>query len=95
VSAAVEEARQRLGDLDRGEDAVLKALSDAGAVSTRLDALDSRLADVEVDVESRRSRIQDTDLATTLSDLQANEAVYQSSLLVTARLSRISLANYL
>lgn len=95
VSAALDQARLRLEDLDRAEESVLRTLADAGSRSERLASVDQRLADLEVTVATRRSEIEDADLATLVSALQANETVYQSSLLVAARLGRISLSNFL
>jgi flagellin-like hook-associated protein FlgL len=95
VAAALDEARAHLDDLDRGHEAILRTLADAGSASGRLGGLDQRVADLEVSVASRRSQVEDVDLATVLTDLQEHEALYQSSLLVTARLSRISLSNFL
>jgi flagellar hook-associated protein 3 FlgL len=95
VSAALDRARALLDEMDRGEDAVLRVISAAGAASGRLTGLDERLGDLEGVIASRRSEIEDADLTTLLTDLHENEAVYQSSLLVTARLSRLSLVNFL
>jgi flagellin-like hook-associated protein FlgL len=91
----LDEARDLLQDFDRGTESVLRALTETGAASERLFGLDGRMAEIEVSVAARRSEIEDADLPALIAEMQENEATYQSSLLVTARLGRLSLLDYL
>jgi flagellar hook-associated protein 3 FlgL len=94
-AAAVDEARKRLDDLDRGMDAILRAVSEVGAASDRIDGLDRRIADLQVTVAGRRSDVEDADYSKLILELNVHDTVYQASLAVTARLARLSLANFL
>jgi flagellar hook-associated protein 3 FlgL len=95
VTAALDEARQRLDDFDASEESVLRATTDVGFRSARFTALSDRLTGLSIGVAEKRSAIQDTDFAEYLVKLKEQEAVYQSSLQITARLSQISLSNFL
>lgn len=95
IAGALDRTRALLDEIDRGENAVLRVISEAGSASERLEGLGRRLADLDLAITSRRSEIEDTDLTSLLTELHENESVYQSSLLITARLSQISLANFL
>lgn len=95
VAAALDRTRALLDEIDRGENAVVRVISEAGSASERLEGLGRRLADLDLAVTSRRSEIEDADLTSLLTELHENESVYQSSLLITARLSQISLSNFL
>jgi flagellar hook-associated protein 3 FlgL len=95
VAGASDRARALLDEIDRGENAVLRVISDAGSASERLEGLGRRLSDLDLAITSHRSEIEDADLTSLLTELHENESVYQSSLLITARLSQLSLSNFL
>ncbi len=95
IDAALGQARQRLGDLEDAEDFVLAATSQAAGTSTRLSSLSDSLADMRIDLASRRSNVEDVDLADVMINMKEQEAVYQASLIVTSRLNSISLLNFI
>ena len=49
--------------------------------------------DLQVTVATRRSDFEDADYSKLLVDLTAHETVYQASLAVTSRLSKLTLAS--
>ena len=66
-----------------------------GATQNRIDAADSRLADAQATVKNLLSGVEDTDYATALTDLAAQQAGYQAALQATASVIQPSLLDYL
>lgn len=67
----------------------------AGARSARLDLETTRLADTNVTRETDRSSLEDTDLTSAISNLQRATTVLQATQASFARLSSLSLFDYL
>ena len=66
-----------------------------GAQSAQLDVYSSRLADAKTTMSQSLSNIEDVNIADTLTQLQSEQNVYQSSLIAASRISQTSLADYL
>lgn len=81
----IEIARDHL--IDRG--------AKAGEVGNRLNLAERRLEDVSLSVTERQSKIEDTDLATSITDLQRNQTSLQAALRVQSTADQISLLDYI
>jgi len=86
---------QDLSALDTVHETVVTARTDVGARSNRLDAAQSRLAELEEATTSLLSRTEDADLAKTLIDASTQQAVYQSALRAGAEIVQSSLLDFL
>ncbi len=91
-----------LGDLQRSMelldvdlDRILFARAELGARAQGLDALDSRLQDEDVDLQSALSNEIDVDFTEAVSTLAARQASLQASLQLTAQAFQLSLLNFL
>jgi flagellar hook-associated protein 3 FlgL len=84
-----------LKTIDTAHDAVVSARADIGARTNRLDAADSRLADLEQSTMSLLSNTEDADMAKTLVDASTQQAVYQSALQAGAKIVQTSLLDFL
>jgi flagellar hook-associated protein 3 FlgL len=84
-----------LSNLDAASEALSGLNSAVGATQNRVDAADSRLADAQLTVKNLLSGVEDTDYATALTDLAAQQAGYQAALKATAAVIQPSLLDYL
>ena len=84
-----------LGELEQARDHVIDRTAEAGTIARRLDLADTRLSDLSLRTEARRSEIEDTDLAETLTELQSKQTNLQAALKVTASVKQTSLIDFL
>jgi flagellar hook-associated protein 3 FlgL len=84
-----------LGELDRAIDQVLTTRGALGARSNRLDIAEQQLASVEVALKVERASLEEVDVIEAASDLTSQEAVFQASLAVTARVLQPTLLDFL
>lgn len=85
-------------DLTRVEDArdhVIDRGAHAGTIANRLALAESQLADAALAVESRRSSIEDADMADAMIRFQQQQTGLQAALKVTASVMQTSLLDYL
>jgi flagellar hook-associated protein 3 FlgL len=87
--------RNATGTLKASMDEGLTIRSDIGARVLRVESAGQRHEDEHVLVESMRSGIEDADLAEAIVRLEAQETTYQAALASTARVSQISLLDFL
>jgi flagellar hook-associated protein 3 FlgL len=86
---------QDLATLDAVHEVVITARADVGARTNRLDAAQSRLAELEEATTSLLSKTEDADMAKTLIDASTQQAVYQSALRAGAQIVQTSLLDFL
>jgi flagellar hook-associated protein 3 FlgL len=69
--------------------------ADLGSARDVLERTQERLTDQRVNTEQAIGEIEDTDIAEAMTQLSADQVTLESSYAVTARLSRVSLLNFL
>jgi len=84
-----------LGEIDRAHDAVLDGLRELGFRSASMDVLQNRVAGQRADRTESLSRIEDTDIAQSILELQRQDLSYQTALQVSARVLQTSLQGFL
>jgi flagellar hook-associated protein 3 FlgL len=84
-----------LGRLDSRIDQFLEIRAEIGAKSNRLELAESRLADININVQTLLSKTEDADISEVITNLKTSENVYQASLSVGAKLIRPSLIDFL
>ncbi|MBK8190839.1 MAG: flagellar hook-associated protein FlgL [Vampirovibrionales bacterium] len=89
------EIRQRLDEMDVNLDQVLAQQATVGASANRLDLTAKRIEERQGILTQQYADIQNIDAAKLISDLNAMENTFQTSLGVTARVLQPSLLNYL
>ena len=84
-----------LNDLESNLEDVTSARGIVGALATRLEAAESRLAQVEESTVSLLSENEDTDIAKAMIDLTTQQSVYQAALQSGQALNQPSLLDFL
>jgi flagellar hook-associated protein 3 FlgL len=84
-----------LGDLEQARDHVIDRTAEAGNIARRLEIADTRLDDMSLRADARRSEIEDVDLAEALTELQSKQTNLQAALKVTATVKQTSLIDFL
>jgi len=78
-------ASRALGTIDGALSAVLAVRGDLGALENRFQSTIRNLSNVSENLQSARSRVQDTDFAQETSDLTRNQIIQQASLSVLSQ----------
>lgn len=71
------------------------ARSEIGSKSNRVELIINRLDDLELNLTSMQSKVEDADYAETIMKLKQDESVYQASLATSAKIMQMSLLDYL
>ncbi len=97
LTAKEQEARVRLvfDELDRNHDNVTAALSTLGARSERMKSLESDYGDLDTDLASQISRIEDADYSQVVLDMMRAEQTLQITQSVGSKLLQNSFLNFL
>jgi flagellar hook-associated protein 3 FlgL len=69
--------------------------AEVGARANRIDLIDSRIKDLDLNLNTLDAKTEDADIAETITKLKQDENVYQSSLSVGAKIIQPSLLDYL
>ncbi len=85
----------RLGDLDRGADQARTLRGTLGLTGARLESSRERLAAAQTDMEGVLARYEEADILETLSRITQQESAFEAALNVTARISKLSILDYL
>lgn len=85
----------QLADINAASEQVSSQLSFLGNTSSRMDDIISMHENATLTVKSTLSDKQDADLAEVLSEVNKMETALQATMQVTARVSKLSLMNYL
>jgi flagellar hook-associated protein 3 FlgL len=86
---------EMLPAIDGAHDAVLDGLRELGFRSSSMDVLQNRVDGLRVSQTESLSRVQDTDLAQSILDLQRQDLSYQAALQVSSRVIQTSLQSFL
>lgn len=81
--------------MDKGLDRVLTTWAEFGAVTERVEAVENRLKDSNVQLQSMLSKIEDIDYAEAVTKLKSEESIYQASLSVTSKIIQSSLIDFI
>lgn len=84
-----------IGLMDKRIDQFLEVRSDIGAKTNRIQLMDSRLKDININLQTLQTNVEDADMAEVITQLKTNENVYQASLSVGSKLIRPSLVDFL
>lgn len=84
-----------LEDIDKGLNRILTTWAEVGAVKQRVEAVENRLKDSNIELQSMLSKIEDIDMAEAVTKLKSEESVYQASLAATSKIIQPSLIDFL
>lgn len=84
-----------LANLDERFNKILEVRSMVGAKANRLDLAAERLDDIDTNLQTLQSKVEDADMAEVIINLKTSENVYQASLAVGAQIIRPSLIDFL
>ncbi|HET9655446.1 MAG TPA: flagellar hook-associated protein FlgL [Kineosporiaceae bacterium] len=84
-----------LDSLDAALSNVQQSLGDVGARQARVDSVRSLVDSARLDLTSKISDTEDVDLPETIMNLQAQQVAYQSALGAAAKITQVSLADFL
>jgi flagellar hook-associated protein 3 FlgL len=84
-----------IGQLDTRVDKFLEVRADIGAKINRIELAGNRLKDIDINVQQLLSKTEDADIASLITKLKTDEAVYQASLSVGSRIIQPSLVDFL
>lgn len=84
-----------LGQIDKSIDTILTKRAEVGARVNRVSIVDQRLTDIDLNLQTVKSKTEDADIAEVITNLKTEENIYQASLSVGAQLIRPSLVDFL
>jgi len=95
LSNDVDGLENSIAELDQYGEQINTVISEIGAKGVQLDMKESVIADLEISYQAKRSQIEDADLVSAISDLQAKEYAYQAALASTSTVMQLSLLDYM
>ncbi len=84
-----------IGRLDSRINKFLEVRADVGAKMNRVQLSQGRLEDININLQSLQSKVEDADMAQLITTLKTDENVYQASLSIGAKIIRPSLIDFL
>lgn len=84
-----------LTDLESAADQARGKRSEMGNTNERLDDVSTLMGNLKLQMEERLSRYEDADLAEVMSSITQAEQAYEAALSVSARVSQLSILDYL
>ncbi len=93
--AVQDRVAQMLTEIDQAHDSVLDGLRELGFRSSSMDVLSNRVEGLRLSRTESLSRVQDTDIAAAILDLQRQDISYQASLQVGSRVIQTTLQSFL
>jgi flagellar hook-associated protein 3 FlgL len=84
-----------LTDLENAADQIRSSRSEMGNTNSRLDDVSSMLENLKLQMNERLSSYQDADLVEVMTGISQGELSYESALNVSARLTELSILDYL
>lgn len=89
------DVRSTISQLDSALDDLLGGLDGVGAKLNRLEDTQQRYQDVDVNFRGLLSQVQDTDIASAVTELQVQQTAYQAALATGAQILQPSLIDFL
>lgn len=84
-----------VGDIDQRIDILLTTRAEVGAKTNRIQLAQDRLSDIDSNLQTLQSKVEDVDVAALITNMKTEENVYQSSLSVGAKLLQTSLIDFI
>ncbi|WP_168123429.1 flagellar hook-associated protein FlgL [Paenibacillus sp. HB172176] len=84
-----------VGQIDSRIDKMLTKRSEVGAKVNRVDIIQNRLDDININLQTVQAKTEDADIAEVITNMKTEENVYEASLSVGAQLIRPSLVDFL
>jgi flagellar hook-associated protein 3 FlgL len=84
-----------LGQIDSRVSKMLTTRAEVGARMNRVEIIQNRLSEVDINLQSVLSKTEDADMAEVITNMKTEENVYQASLSVGAQIIRPSLVDFL
>jgi len=84
-----------MSKLDSSFDSVQGVVGDTGAMGTRLDTAGQNLDALKSNLTTFKSDLQDVDVESAMTELTNRQVAYQAALLATAKVTGLSLVDYL
>ena len=89
------DVRSTISQFDSALDDLLGGLAGVGAKLNRLDETQQRYQDVDVNFRGLLSQVEDTDIASAVTELQMQQTAYQAALATGAQILQPSLIDFL
>ncbi|APG27346.1 flagellar hook-associated protein 3 [Syntrophotalea acetylenivorans] len=90
-----EAALSRLGDLQDGTEQVSRQRSQMGNIGARVENAQEHMESIKIDMQEVLSRYEDADLVEVITALTQQEQAFEAALNVTAKVSNLSILDYL
>ena len=84
-----------LEKIDKGMERLLTAAAENGARQNRVEAVENRMLDSNLQLKTMLSKVQDIDYAEAIIKLTSEESVYQASLAASSKIIQPSLMDFL
>jgi flagellar hook-associated protein 3 FlgL len=84
-----------LSEIDSAHNGILDGVRELGFRSSSMDSLQSRVSSLQLSQTSSLSRVQDTDMAQAILEMQRQDMTYQAALQIGARVVQTSLTGFL
>ncbi len=91
----VEGVRSRISEIDEGLEQVSKNQTESGIIQQEVQITDSILETTKVESQTRKSKMEDLDIATAMTTFQSLQLSLQASMSATSKVFEVSLLNYL
>ncbi|MCZ8536919.1 flagellar hook-associated protein FlgL [Paenisporosarcina quisquiliarum] len=85
----------QLDQIDKGIDRMLTVSAEAGARKNRVESMENRIQDSNIELKSMLSKLEDVNYAEAVTKLKSEESVYQASLAASAKIIQPSLMDFL
>ncbi|WP_348620780.1 flagellar hook-associated protein FlgL [Paenibacillus polymyxa] len=95
ASGDIKASGDQLANIDTRMDKMLKVRSEMGAKSNRVELMQNRLSDLEVNLTDLQSKTEDADYAELLMNSKIQENIYNASLSAGAKIISASLVDFL
>lgn len=84
-----------IGQVDTRMNTMLTKRAEVGAKMNRVELIQNRLNDIDINLQTVKSKTEDADMAKVITNMKTEENVYQASLSVGAQIIRPSLVDFL
>ncbi|RCW44817.1 flagellar hook-associated protein FlgL [Paenibacillus prosopidis] len=84
-----------IGQIETRMNTMLTKRAEVGARMNRVEIIENRLNDINLNLQTMQSKTEDADMAEVITNMKMEENVYQASLSVGAQLIRPSLVDFL
>lgn len=85
----------QMDQIDKGIDRMLTVASEAGARKNRVEGIENRILDSNIELKSMLSKLEDVNYAEAVTKLKSEESVYQASLAASAKIIQQTLMDFL